>query len=52
MGYSNIQANADIILSVIRYEGGVVNMPLGGSKLSDSLIQQMNCWILQGKLEN
>jgi hypothetical protein len=50
--YSAISANANIILSVIKHESGVTPMPFGGAKLADSLIQQFECWVIQGKLEN
>lgn len=51
-GYSNISANASAILNVIRHEGGVTPMPYLQPKFNDSLIQQFNCWISQGKLNN
>ena len=50
--YSTIAANANLILSVIRHEAGVTPMPLGGNQLADSLIQKINCWVIQGKLDN
>ena len=50
--YSNIAANANTILSVIKQEPGYSPMPLGGAQLADSLIQQFECWVIQGKLEN
>lgn len=50
--HSNISTNASQILSVIKHETGVTAMPLGNPKLSDSLIQQVECWIAQGKLNN
>lgn len=51
-GHGNISSNADVILTVIRHEGGLSPMPQGGNKLADSLIQQFKCWRDQGKLNN
>ena len=51
-GHANVSANAAIILSVIKHDSGVVPMPIGASKLADSLIQQVQCWINQGQLNN
>lgn len=51
-GYTNISANANIILTVIRHESGVVPMPYFQPKLSDSLIKNVGCWINQGTLNN
>ena len=50
--YSNVNTNANIILSVIKHENGVTAMPLGGIKLDDSLATKMDLWIQQGKLNN
>ncbi len=50
--YDDIAANANLILSVIRHETGVTPMPLNGNQLADSLIQKINCWVIQGKLDN
>ncbi len=50
--HSQISANAEIILKVIKHESGVEPMPQGQSKLADSLAQQFNCWISQGKADN
>lgn len=44
--------NADLIYEVISHAPGAKAMPLGGPKLSDSLIAQFECWIEQGKLDN
>ena len=49
--HSDISSNASTILGVIRHEAGTP-MPLGGPKLADSLIAQVNCWIIQGKQDN
>ncbi|MDG1331997.1 MAG: hypothetical protein P8P74_06690 [Crocinitomicaceae bacterium] len=51
-GYSNISANANIILTVIRHESGVVPMPYFQPKLNDSIIKDVGCWINQGTLNN
>ena len=50
--HTNISANANIILSTMRWENGVVQMPYNLSQLPDSLIQQFSCWVKQGKLDN
>jgi len=50
--YSQVAANANLFLSVIRYDAGVLPMPQGSAKLADSLIQKLDCWIQQGKLDN
>lgn len=52
VGHSNISANAQAILNVINHESGVVAMPYFQPKLSDSIIQQFDCWVLQGALDN
>jgi len=50
--YVGIAANAPRILNVINHDAGFVPMPQGGDKLADSLIQKVDCWIRQGKLDN
>lgn len=51
--HTNVAANANIILSVIRHESGVTAMPFGGApQLPDSVAQHIECWISQGKLNN
>jgi hypothetical protein len=50
--HSNISANADIILNVIDHNSGFTPMPLGQPKLPHNLIEDFDCWIYQGKLEN
>lgn len=50
--HSQISSNAQIMLSAMRHEPGVVNMPLGGSKLSADQIKSFKCWIDAGKLNN
>ncbi len=51
-GHGNISTNANAILSVIRHESGVVAMPYFQPKLNDSIIDQFDCWMIQGKLNN
>ena len=50
-GYDNIEASASAILTAIKHEGSSP-MPLGSPKLSDTIIQQFDCWVVQGKLNN
>jgi hypothetical protein len=49
--YSQISSFAEIILKSIRHDG-VSPMPQNAPKMDDSIATQLNCWILQGKLEN
>ena len=51
LNYSDISANASDVLGVIRHESGTP-MPFGSAKLADSLIQQFEFWIDEGKLDN
>lgn len=48
--YQEISKNADAIFASLK--GSPVLMPMGKELLPDSLIQQFDCWIKQGKLEN
>lgn len=48
--YSEISTHAESILSSLK--GSPQLMPQGGPALPDSLIQQVHCWILQGKQNN
>lgn len=50
--HSQVSDKANDLLKVIRHDSGVTAMPLGGSKLPDSIANQMSCWITQGKLNN
>lgn len=50
--HSNVSTNANIILSVIRHQIVGQEMPIGAPKLPDSVAQHIDCWILQGKLDN
>jgi len=49
--YAQINSNATILLKSIRHDGASA-MPKFQQKLNDSLIQQFECWISQGKLNN
>ena len=49
--HTNIAASADAILGSMRGNGYQL-MPQGGPALPDSLIQKVECWIYQGKLDN
>ena len=49
--HSNISASADAILGSM-HANGYQLMPQGGPALPDSLIQKVECWIYQGKLDN
>ena len=49
--YSNISASADAVLGSMRGNGYQL-MPQGGPVLPDSLVQKVECWIVQGKLNN
>ena len=51
-GHVNISANAQAILDVINHEIGVTAMPYFQPKLSDTIIQQFDCWVFQGALDN
>ncbi|MFK7787733.1 MAG: hypothetical protein AB8B56_21610 [Crocinitomicaceae bacterium] len=51
-GHGNISTNANAILTAIRHENSGLPMPLGQPKLSDTIIQQVDCWIKQGALDN
>lgn len=52
LSYASIEANATDILHVIRHDPGFATMPLGASQLPADQIQQFDCWIKQGKLDN
>ncbi len=49
--HGNIAASADAILGSMRGEGYQL-MPQGGPALHDTIIQKVECWIFQGKLNN
>ncbi|WP_341902488.1 cytochrome c [Fluviicola taffensis] len=48
--YTEISENADAIINTLR--GTPQLMPEGGPALADSLIQQFQCWMQQGKMNN
>jgi hypothetical protein len=48
--YSEISSNSVSILNTLK--GTPQLMPQGGPALADSLIQQFQCWIQQGKKDN
>ncbi len=48
--YTEISENADKIIHALR--GTPQLMPEGGPALADSLIQQFQCWLQQGKMNN
>lgn len=48
--HAEIAANAEAILNALH--GTPQLMPQGGPALADSLIQQVDCWIQQGKMNN
>ena len=50
--HAQISSNADACFNSMTGSGGYTLMPYGGPKLSDSLIDIFNCWVVQGKLNN
>lgn len=50
--HSQIAAGSANILKALKHEPGASPMPAGSPKLADSLIQKLECWIDQGKLNN
>lgn len=52
IGHGNISTNANDILTAIKHENSGSPMPLGQPKLNDTIIQQFDCWIAQGTLNN
>lgn len=46
--HSKVSSHASAVYSSINSG----SMPLGASKLSDATIQNMQCWITQGKINN
>lgn len=51
-GYQNISSSSSSMISSIRHDAGLTPMPYNQSKFADSLIQKIECWIAQGKLNN
>lgn len=52
VGYLNINAFAEVSFNAMDHKPGFTAMPFGSPKLADSLIQQFDCWIKQGKQNN
>lgn len=50
--YTGISINADAVYQAMNHDSGFQPMPLGGNKLPDSTIQNIYCWIQQGKKDN
>jgi uncharacterized membrane protein len=51
--HAQIAADAEICYSAMNHEVGFTAMPLGNpTKLADSLLTKMNCWINDGKPNN
>ena len=50
--HAEISANKESISTAINHEPGKTPMPYQGTKLSDSLIQIIDCWIAQGAQDN
>jgi hypothetical protein len=50
--YANVSAHASIILESMRHINGVKSMPQGSAMLGSSTIDQFDCWIQQGKMNN
>ena len=50
--HASVFVHASIILSVIKHDPSVVPMPFGSAKLPDSVINDFQCWISQGMLNN
>lgn len=48
--HAEISGSAEAILNALK--GSPQLMPQGGPALADSLIQQFQCWIQQGKMNN
>ena len=51
-GYLNISVFSDSMIGSIRHDPGFAPMPFAQPKFADSLIQKIECWIAQGKLDN
>jgi hypothetical protein len=49
--HTNISSNAAAIVGSMKGSGFQL-MPQGGDALPDSVIQKVQCWISQGKLNN
>jgi len=51
-GHFNISLFSDPMIGSIRHDQGFAPMPFAAPKFADSLIQKIECWIAQGKLNN
>ncbi len=49
--HAQVAAAADILLASVR-PGYALQMPQGQALLADSVVQKIQCWITQGKLNN
>lgn len=49
--HTNISSNANAVMGSMRGSGFQL-MPQGGPALPDSVIQKLECWMYQGKLNN
>ncbi len=53
VNHGQIAADAEVCYSAMNHEAGFTAMPLGNpTKLPDSLLNKMNCWIQDGKPNN
>lgn len=50
--HAEISANIESILTAINHESGKTPMPYQSAKLSDSLIQVIECWAADGAQDN
>ena len=50
--HSQISSNAESSLNSMTGSAGFMQMPMGSTPLSDSVIEIFNCWIVQGKKNN
>jgi uncharacterized membrane protein len=50
--HAEISANTESILTAIKHDPGKTPMPYQGTKMSDSLIQIIDCWVAQGAQDN
>jgi hypothetical protein len=51
--YTEVKATAEMpkFLGAIKHENGFKQMPSGQPKLSDDIIQQLECWVQNGFVE-
>ncbi len=50
--YAGVTQNTGKVYGSILQDGSASSMPQGGSKIADSSIQKINCWINQGAKNN